>query len=87
MRIWIREIFNNKPIKDTVVIDNSSESRTHKVFSALEQACNEFDLCIPIWLDKNINDFKYHSRTKFNSDSFVEAIEFDYLDFQVLEED
>ena len=49
--------------------------------------CYEFDLAKPIWLKKNQNDFILHARTRFDHDNFVEAIEFDYLDFQVIEED
>ena len=43
-----------------------------------------------IWIDlekKNQNDFILHARTRFDHDNFVEAIEFDYLDFQIIEED
>ena len=54
---------------------------------ALEQICEEFDLSNPIWLDSNINEFKCIARTRFYADSFVESIDFDYLDFYVIEED
>ena len=33
------------------------------------------------------NHFKRHSRTRFNQDSFIEHISFDYLEIQVIEED
>ena len=39
------------------------------------------------FLDNNIADFKRHSRTRFNQDSFIENISFDYLEIQVIEED
>ena len=35
----------------------------------------------------NKNDFIHHSKTRFNSDSFVEDIDFDFLEIQVIEED
>ena len=35
----------------------------------------------------NIRDFRRIARTRFYRDSFVEEIPFDYLDFQVIEED
>ena len=37
--------------------------------------------------DSNINEFKRIARTRFYADSFVESIDFDYLDFYVIEED
>ncbi|MCM1204147.1 MAG: hypothetical protein NC300_08375 [Bacteroidales bacterium] len=78
----------NRLLRDMVVdIGDSSLSRTKKVYKALDELCYAFDLAKPIWLDTNIDDFKRHARTKFTTDSFIEDIEFDYLDFQVIEED
>ncbi len=74
-------------LKDMVSEHHEEDTRTHKVFAAIDEACVEFDLCKPIWLDKNIREFQTHSRTKFTQDSFIEEIPFDYLDFQVIEED
>lgn len=87
MRIWVKEIRDGRPIRDIVIENNDDDTRTHKVFDALDKACHEFDLATPIWLEKNIQEFKRSSRTKFYSDSFIEAIEFEYLDFHVLDED
>ena len=87
MRIWIKEFKDNRMLCDMVAEHNEDDTRTHKVFVAIDEACREFDLCKPIWLDKNIKEFKEHSRTKFYQDSFIEEIPFDYLDFQVIEED
>lgn len=72
---------------DTTVCDDSDDTRTHKVFRALEQACYEFDLGKPIWLDSNIEEFRRHAKTRFYQDSFIEAIPFDYLEIQIIEED
>jgi len=87
MRIWIREFKDNHLKRDTVIANYDQDTRTHKVFDALEKACVEFDLCKPIWLEKNIREFKKSSRTKFYQDNFVETIDFDFLDFNVIEED
>lgn len=87
MRIWAKIFKNNHMLKDTVVEDNSDDTRTHKVFRALEESCHQFDLGQPIWLDKNINEFRRHAKTRFFQDSFIETIEFDYLEFHVIEED
>lgn len=87
-RIWGKIIRNNKLIKDMVVeIEDYTISRTKKVYRALDEMCYEFDLAKPIWLETNKEDFIRHARTKFTKDSFIEDIDFDYLDFQVIEED
>ena len=86
-RMWVKEVANNRHLKSTVICDNSEETRTHKIFHALEEACHEFDLAVPIWLNKNTQEFKQHSKARFTQDSFVETIPFDYLEIQVIEED
>ena len=86
MRIWCKEWKDNHMIRDLVVSSDNDDTRTHKIFQALEQACYEFDLSKPIWLDANIAEFKRHAKTRFRSDNFVDSIEFDYLEMQVIEE-
>ena len=87
-RVWGRTFKSNKMLQSTTIeLDIPDETRTHKVFMALEQICEEFDLSNPIWLDSNINEFKRIVRKRFYADSFVESIDFDYLDFYVIEED
>ncbi len=87
MRIWAKIFDDNHLIKDITVEDYSSETRTHKVYAALDRVCTEFDLSKPIWLDKNINEFKRHAKTRFRKESFIEDVPFEYLEIEVIEED
>jgi hypothetical protein len=86
-RIWAKTFKDNRMLRDITVSDDSADTRTHKVFRALETVCYEFDLAQPIWLDKTINDFKRHSKARFYQDNFIESISFDFLEIQVIEED
>lgn len=86
-RLWARTFKNNHMIQDTVICDSTAETRTHKVFHAIDEVCRQFDLGKPIWLDSNIADFKRHDKVRFTADSFIEEIDFDYLELQVIEED
>lgn len=86
MRIWFKMMKDNHLIKDMTVTDESGETRTHKIFGALEKACYELDLGKPIWLEANVNEFKRHAKTRFTQDSFIEHIEFDFLEMHVIEE-
>lgn len=86
MRIWGKIWKKNHLIRDEVVEDDSSDTRTHKVMHSLEQICRDFDLSVPIWLDANIREFRRHSRVRFYQDSFIEEIPFDFLELQVIEE-
>ena len=85
-RLWGKEFKDNKMLKDTVIEDMSDDTRTHKIFHALDEICYEFDLSKPIWLDANINEFKRLAKTRFTQDNFVESIDFDFLEIHVIEE-
>ena len=53
----------------------------------LQDICYQMDLGNPIWLDATVRDFKKHDKARFYQDNFIEHIEFDYLEIQVIEED
>ncbi len=86
-RLWARTFKDNHMLQDTVICDDSEDTRTHKVFRAIEEICYEFDLGKPIWLDSTIAEFKRHDKARFTADNFIETIDFDYLEIQVIEED
>lgn len=86
MRIWFKIFKDNHLQRDTVIEDNSEDTRTHKIFQALDQVCYEFDLSKPIWLDATVAEFKRHDKARFYQDNFVEQIEFDFLEIHVIEE-
>ena len=86
-RLWGKVWKQNRLIKDmTVTVADESLNRTRKVFQALEEICYTYDLSKPIWLDKNIEEFKRHDKTRFSQDNFIDSIEFDYLEIHVIEE-
>ena len=86
-RMWCKIWKDSHMLRDTVVERPEEDSRTHKVFHALDEICQAFDLGRPIWLDSNIQEFKRHAKTRFRPDSFVDDVDFDYLEFHVIEED
>ena len=47
-RLWAKEFKSNRMLRDTTICDDSAETRTHKVFHALDEVCYEFDLSKPI---------------------------------------
>ena len=87
-RLWARLVSkNHHTAKDMVICDDTSETRTHKIFRGLESICDAWNLAVPIWLDSNITDFKRHSKTKFRQDNWIEEIEFYFLQIQLLAAD
>ena len=85
-RLWGKIWTDNHMMKDTVICNDTDDTRTHKIFQSLEEICYLWDLSKPIWLDNNIMDFKRHDKTRFTSDNFIETIDFDYLEIVVIEE-
>lgn len=86
-RMWGKIFKDNRLVKDTVIIyKDSNMTRTQKVYASLEDICYEFDLEKPMWLESTKMDFLYHSKARFTSDNFIESIDFDYLEIQVIEE-
>ena len=61
-RLWGKEFKDNRMLCDTVICDETDDTRTHKIFHALDKICYEFDLSKPIWLDSTINEFKRHAK-------------------------
>ena len=86
-RVWGKLFKDNRMLKDLTVCDDSQDTRTHKVLHALDEMCYAFDLSKPIWLDSNVREFQRHAKTRFRQDSFLDEVDFDFLEFQVIEED
>lgn len=86
-RMWAKLMKDTRIVKDTVIsISDYSLSRTSMVFQALDDICLQFDLGKPIWLDATIKGFQKHSKIRFTQDNFIEHIDFDFLEIQVIEE-
>ncbi len=87
-RLWGKIFSNNRLINDITISNDDRElNRTRKIYQALDDICYEFDLSKPIWLDKNIEEFKRHDKTRFHQDNFIDSIDFDFLEIDVIEED
>jgi len=79
-RLWAKVFKNSKFLNDIIISDIAEDkNRTRKVFDAVDEVCYEFDLSRPVWLDKNINEFKRRDKTRFDQDNFIDSLEFDYL--------
>ena len=87
MKIWFKIWENTHLLKSETIEDDTEDTRTHKIFHALEEACYEFDLSKPIWLESTISEFQHHAKARFRQDNFIDSVDFDYMEIQVIEED
>lgn len=85
-RIWGKIWKDNHLLKDSVYEEDCEDTRTHKIFRGVQNLANEFDLECPIWLEANIDEFKKHNKTRFTRECFIEEVDFDYLEIQILQE-
>ena len=86
-RMWGKIMKDNRLVRDKVIcIGDYSLSRTQMVFQALDDICYEFDLSKPLWLDATVRDFQLHDKTRFTQDNFIDSVEFDFLEIQIIEE-
>lgn len=86
-RLWGKLVKDNRLLQDTVICQpDYSLSRTEMVFNSLDSICCEFNLEKPMWLDSTVRDFQKHDKTRFTQDHFIETVDFDFLEIQVIEE-
>ncbi|HIV16895.1 MAG TPA: hypothetical protein IAB17_02775 [Candidatus Alectryocaccobium stercorigallinarum] len=85
-RLWGKLIKDSKIIKSETIVREEDDTRTHKIFNSLDELCKMWDLGSPIWLEANINEFKRLSKTRFYQDSFIEDVDFDFMEIQIIEE-
>ena len=52
----------------------------------IETLCNHFDISNPIWMNKNTADIDKINKTRFNAQHFVEEIDFDCFEIEVIHE-
>lgn len=87
-RLWAKIWKDNRMLSDIVICNNDINlNRTRKIYQALDEICEQFDLSKPIWLDTTVEEFKRRDKTRFYQDNFIDSIEFDYLEIHVIEED
>ena len=52
----------------------------------LHELCQDLDLCRPVILDKHMNDLKQFSRVVFKPRDFIEPVDFDEFELEILSE-
>lgn len=87
VRIWGKLLKRNKFLEEKVIeFDNQSLNMNDNIQTALETFCYDFDLEKPMWFDKNTKELNQISKTSFGEDQFIEAIWFDYLEIEIIDD-
>jgi len=87
-RLWGKIIKKNAIIESYVsIIDNPNIDDAEKLKLALSDICLHFDIQMPIWFQDNQIDILKYSKTNFKQDHFMESINYDYLEIDIIEVD
>ncbi|QUI20980.1 hypothetical protein HZI73_01120 [Vallitalea pronyensis] len=87
-RLWGKLYKHNKIIRDTVInMDESNQTKDQLTEICLDKICETFDLQHPMWLNDNHKDYPAYGRTAFKQDHFIEQIDFDYLEIEIIEDE
>ena len=79
-----RLVKGNKTIKKAVVVmEDDSMSYRDALEQCLINVCRELDIAVPLWLRKNTVEFLAFRKTSFNSEHFIDRINFDKFEMEV----
>ena len=80
-RLWVKVIKKNR-------IDRQQElpCAWGEEHSALQDITKAMDLPNPIWLSKHVAEYEAYRRTAFLPDHFIEAVDFQRLEIDFLED-
>lgn len=88
LRVWGIVRKNNKILQDMVseyLRDDIKE--IDMLHQCIQNICYEFDLQRPMWLPKNQREYEDYRRIILNQDNFIEAIDFDTLELEILDDE
>ncbi len=85
-RLWGKIVKNNNIIEDTVFeLDASGLKLEEKIDQALEGLCYHFDIQKPMWFKEADQDFALIGKTRFIDHHFIEDINFDYFEIEIVD--
>jgi hypothetical protein len=84
MKIWAITRKNNKIVLDQIF--ENSEEHFEAITELINIACDEFDIGKPLMLSKNDDELLSFRRTVFYPADFIEPINFDTLEIEIIEE-
>lgn len=85
-KLWAKKIKDNKIIESLNIKNNENLSLTEKKEKCFKEICQKFDLSIPILLKKHDKEFSEFKSVTFYADDFVDNIDFDKLEIDLLDD-
>ena len=87
MRVWAKVLKEHRIMRETVREFASARPSDMEGWSSLlHELCQDLDLCRPVILRKHVNDLLRFSRVVFKPADFIESVDFDEFEIEVLSE-
>ena len=87
MRIWAKVLQDHRIMRETVREFASARPSDMEGWSSLlHELCQDLDLCRPVVLRKHVNDLARLSRVVFKPADFIDSVDFDEFEIEVLSE-
>ena len=87
MKIWAKVLTDHRIMNETVREFSSARPSDMEGWSVLlHELCQDLDLCRPVILKKHVNDLKQFSRVVFKPADFIESVDFDEFEIEVIPE-
>ncbi len=87
MRIWAKVLQDHTIQQQTVREFSSARPSDLEGWSVLlHELCQDLDLCRPVILRKHVNDLVRFSRVVFKPADFIEPVDFDEFEIEVISE-
>lgn len=85
-RLWGKIVENNSIITDHIFELNTLDlSIEEKLNQGLKALCYHFDIQRPMWFSDNDKDITLIGKTSFIGHHFIENIDFDYFEIEIIE--
>ena len=85
MKIWAKVLTDHRIMNETVREFSSARPSDMEGWSVLlHELCQDLDLCRPVILKKHVNDLKQFSRVVFKPADFIESVDFDEFEIEVI---
>jgi len=85
-RLWGKIVTNDSIIANYVFkLSTLNMSIEEKLDKGLEEICYNFDIQRPMWFSDNNRDITMIAKTKFKGQNFIENIDFDYFEIEIIE--
>lgn len=87
IRLWGKIIKDNK-----IIFECESEYKyddleyQEELKYCIQIVCAELDIQKPYWLNTNLKEYNRYKKTSFTQDNFIEEIDFDRFEIEILDE-